>query len=55
MPLAIYVALESDLTSAVAVAVLLVGVALVPLLAVQYAGYRLARHGRRPPPAVVTP
>lgn len=54
MPLAIYVALESDLTTAVAVAVLLLGVALVPLLAVQYAGYWLTRHGRRPAaPAVV--
>lgn len=49
MPLAIYVALESDLTTAVAVAVLLLGVALVPLLAVQYTGYRLTRHDRRPP------
>ncbi len=54
MPLAIYVALESDLTTAVAVAVLLLGVALVPLLAVQYAGYWLTRHGRRPAPAVAT-
>lgn len=41
MPLAIYVALESDLTTAVAVAVLLLAVALIPLLLVQYAGHRL--------------
>ena len=47
LPLAIYVALESDLTTAVAVAVLLLGVALVPLLGVQYAGYRLAGGRRR--------
>jgi len=47
LPLAIYVALESDLTTAVAVAVLLLGVAVVPLLGVQYAGYRLAGGRRR--------
>ncbi len=47
LPLAIYVALESDLTTAVAVAVLLLGVAVVPLVGVQYAGYRLTRGRRR--------
>ncbi len=48
MPLAIYVALESDLSTAVAIAVLLLGVALVPLLAVQYAVHRLSgATGRR--------
>jgi len=47
LPLAIYVALESDLTTAVAIAVLLLGVAVVPLVGVQYAGYRLARGRRR--------
>lgn len=47
LPLAIYVALESDLTTAVAVAVLLLVVAVVPLLGVQYAGYRLAGGRRR--------
>ncbi len=49
LPLAIYVALESDLTTAVAVAVLLLGVAVVPLVGVQYAGYRLAGGRRRAP------
>jgi len=38
LPLAIYVALESDLATAVAIAVLLLGVAVVPLVGVQYAG-----------------
>jgi len=47
LPLAIYVALESDLATAVAIAVLLLGVAVVPLVGVQYAGYRLARGQRR--------
>jgi len=47
LPLAIYVALESDLTTAVAIAALLLGVAVVPLVGVQYAGYRLARGRRR--------
>lgn len=52
LPLAIYVALESDLTTAVAIAVLLLGVAVVPLMGVQYAGYRLARgRSRRVIPA----
>lgn len=47
LPLAIYVALKSDLTTAVAIAVLLLGVAVVPLVGVQYAGYRLTRGRRR--------
>lgn len=55
LPLTIFVALESDLTTAVAVAVLLLGVAVVPLVAVQYAGYRLAggRRQRRAPATLV--
>jgi molybdate transport system permease protein len=43
MPLAIYTAMESDVATAVAISLLLLVVALVPLVLVQYAAQRLGR------------